>query len=79
MFGLFIHRYLSDVELLPIIGKLHPSEHYYAKQQADYIMSEVFVWLIWVTYIIDDKFIPFILPVLVWHEDMICISTKYSF
>ncbi|KAK7280649.1 hypothetical protein RJT34_25714 [Clitoria ternatea] len=32
--------YLSDVELLPIIGKLHPSEHYYAKQQADYIISQ---------------------------------------
>lgn len=39
----FIHRYLSDVELLPIIGKIHPSEHYYAKQQADYIISQVFV------------------------------------
>ncbi|KAJ0428218.1 putative EF-hand domain-containing protein [Helianthus annuus] len=33
--------YLSDVELLPIIGKLHPSERYYAKQQADYIISQV--------------------------------------
>ncbi|KAJ0779547.1 putative EF-hand domain-containing protein [Helianthus annuus] len=33
-------RYLSDVELLPIIGKLHPSERYYAKQQADYIISQ---------------------------------------
>ncbi|XP_015886803.2 uncharacterized protein LOC107421954 isoform X1 [Ziziphus jujuba] len=32
--------YLSDVELLPIIGKLHPSEHYYAKQQADYIIGQ---------------------------------------
>nr|GFA99062.1 calcium-binding EF hand family protein [Tanacetum cinerariifolium] len=32
--------YLSDVELLPIIGKLHPSERYYAKQQADYIISQ---------------------------------------
>lgn len=32
--------YLSEVELLPIIGKLHPSEHYYAKQQADYIISQ---------------------------------------
>ncbi|KAK9115502.1 hypothetical protein Sjap_014449 [Stephania japonica] len=31
---------LSDVELLPIIGKLHPSERYYAKQQADYIISQ---------------------------------------
>ncbi|XAR53174.1 hypothetical protein NMG60_11021610 [Bertholletia excelsa] len=32
--------YLTDVELLPVIGKLHPSEHYYANQQADYIMSQ---------------------------------------
>ncbi|KAJ7954610.1 Calcium-binding EF-hand [Quillaja saponaria] len=32
--------YLSDDELLPIIGKIHPSEHYYAKQQADYIISQ---------------------------------------
>ncbi|XP_057424176.1 uncharacterized protein LOC130717821 [Lotus japonicus] len=32
--------FLSDVELLPIIGKLHPSEHYYAKQQAEYIFSQ---------------------------------------
>ncbi|RAL39981.1 hypothetical protein DM860_008121 [Cuscuta australis] len=32
--------YLSDVELLPIIGKLHPSERYYAKQQADYIIQQ---------------------------------------
>nr|XP_043606930.1 reticulocalbin-2 [Erigeron canadensis] len=31
---------LSDVELLPIIGKLHPPERYYAKQQADYIISQ---------------------------------------
>ncbi|MED6112748.1 hypothetical protein PIB30_064431 [Stylosanthes scabra] len=31
---------LSDVELLPIIGKIHPSEHYYARQQADYIISQ---------------------------------------
>ncbi|KAB1212452.1 Reticulocalbin-2 [Morella rubra] len=33
-------RYLSDIELLPVIGKLHPSERYYAKQQADYILSQ---------------------------------------
>ncbi|GKU90899.1 hypothetical protein SLEP1_g4843 [Rubroshorea leprosula] len=33
-------KHLSDVELLPIIGKLHPSEHYYAKQQADYTISQ---------------------------------------
>ncbi|KAF9678756.1 hypothetical protein SADUNF_Sadunf07G0068700 [Salix dunnii] len=32
--------FLSDVELLHIIGKLHPSERYYAKQQADYILSQ---------------------------------------
>ncbi|GMY18593.1 reticulocalbin-2 [Fagus crenata] len=32
--------YLSDVELLPVIGKLHPSERYYAKQQSDYIISQ---------------------------------------
>ncbi|KAL4569980.1 hypothetical protein LXL04_025629 [Taraxacum kok-saghyz] len=32
--------FLSDVEMLPIIGKLHPSERYYAKQQADYIISQ---------------------------------------
>lgn len=33
-------RYLSAEELLPVIGKLHPSERYYAKQQADYIISQ---------------------------------------
>ncbi|MBA0843162.1 hypothetical protein Goarm_000375 [Gossypium armourianum] len=33
-------RLLSDEELLPIIGKLHPSERYYAKHQADYIISQ---------------------------------------
>jgi hypothetical protein len=38
---LYMCRYLSDFELLPIIGKLHPSEHYYAKQQAEYIISQV--------------------------------------
>ncbi|KAL3502339.1 hypothetical protein ACH5RR_036788, partial [Cinchona calisaya] len=32
--------FLSDAELLPIIGKLHPTEHYYAKQQADYIIQQ---------------------------------------
>ncbi|KEH44431.1 calcium-binding EF hand-like protein [Medicago truncatula] len=32
---------LSDIELLPIIGKLHPSEHYYAKQQSEYIISQI--------------------------------------
>ncbi|XP_043695834.1 calumenin [Telopea speciosissima] len=32
--------YLSEEELLPIIGKLHPSERYYAKQQAEYIISQ---------------------------------------
>nr|DAD32815.1 TPA_asm: hypothetical protein HUJ06_011666 [Nelumbo nucifera] len=33
-------QHLSEDELLPIIGKLHPSERYYAKQQADYIISQ---------------------------------------
>ncbi|KAF5467591.1 hypothetical protein F2P56_011826 [Juglans regia] len=32
--------YLSDVELVTVIGKLHPSERYYAKQQAEYIISQ---------------------------------------
>ncbi|KAK2979125.1 hypothetical protein RJ640_021759 [Escallonia rubra] len=32
--------YLSETEVLPVIGKLHPSERYYAKQQADYIISQ---------------------------------------
>ncbi|XP_028767058.1 calumenin-B [Neltuma alba] len=32
--------HLSDVELLSIIGKIHPPERYYAKQQADYIISQ---------------------------------------
>ncbi|CAL0318516.1 unnamed protein product [Lupinus luteus] len=32
--------YLSDVELLPVVGKIHPSERYYAKQQAAYIISQ---------------------------------------
>lgn len=32
--------YLSEDEVLQIIGKLHPSERYYAKQQADYITSQ---------------------------------------
>lgn len=31
---------LSDAEILPIIGKLHPSEHYYAKQQSEYIIQQ---------------------------------------
>ncbi|WVZ21601.1 hypothetical protein V8G54_008923 [Vigna mungo] len=35
-----VDGYLSDAELLPIVEKLHPSEHYYAKQQADYIISQ---------------------------------------
>lgn len=35
------HSHLSDEELLPIIGKIHPSEHYYAKQQAEYIIQQV--------------------------------------
>ncbi|KAM7264344.1 hypothetical protein ACFE04_002027 [Oxalis oulophora] len=32
--------FLSHLELLPIIGKLHPSERYYSKQQADYTISQ---------------------------------------
>ncbi|KAL1806850.1 hypothetical protein ACET3Z_029918 [Daucus carota] len=32
--------YLSGTELLPIIEKLHPTEHYYAKQQADYVIQQ---------------------------------------
>ncbi|KAI4373134.1 hypothetical protein MLD38_011293 [Melastoma candidum] len=32
--------YLTDEDLLPFIGKLHPSERYYAKQQAEYIISQ---------------------------------------
>ncbi|CAA0814789.1 Calcium-binding EF hand family protein [Striga hermonthica] len=32
--------FLSDVELLPIIEKIHPSEQYYAKQQMEYIMEQ---------------------------------------
>ncbi|KAL1807559.1 hypothetical protein DCAR_0726939 [Daucus carota subsp. sativus] len=32
--------YLSGTELLTIIGKLHPSEHYYAKQQADFVIQQ---------------------------------------
>ncbi|KAE8672737.1 hypothetical protein F3Y22_tig00111834pilonHSYRG00051 [Hibiscus syriacus] len=34
------NRLLSDEELLPIIGKIHPSERNYAKQQSDYIISQ---------------------------------------
>ncbi|XP_042469180.1 calumenin-like [Zingiber officinale] len=32
--------YLSEDELLPVIGDLHPSERYYAKQQAEYAVME---------------------------------------
>ncbi|XP_051148696.1 uncharacterized protein LOC127263630 [Andrographis paniculata] len=32
--------YLSDLELLPVIGKIHPSERYYAKQQTEYIIQQ---------------------------------------
>ncbi|KAL6592254.1 hypothetical protein ACP70R_049518 [Stipagrostis hirtigluma subsp. patula] len=31
---------LSADELKPITGNLHPSEHFYAKQQADYVISQ---------------------------------------
>ncbi|XP_042469572.1 calumenin-like [Zingiber officinale] len=32
--------FLSEDELLPVIGDIHPSERYYAKQQADYAITE---------------------------------------
>lgn len=32
--------FITDDELLPIIGRLHPSERYYAKQQAEHIISQ---------------------------------------
>ncbi|XP_042063841.1 calumenin-B-like [Salvia splendens] len=32
--------YLSDVELLPVIEKLHPPEHYYAIQQTNHILHQ---------------------------------------
>ncbi|XP_010924990.3 LOW QUALITY PROTEIN: uncharacterized protein [Elaeis guineensis] len=32
--------FLSDDELKAVIGILHPSERYYAKQQADYVVSQ---------------------------------------
>ncbi|CAD5188328.1 unnamed protein product [Musa acuminata subsp. malaccensis] len=35
--------YFSEDELIPVIGDLHLSEHYFAKQQADCGISEVFV------------------------------------
>jgi Ca2+-binding EF-hand superfamily protein len=31
---------LSADELKPIIGNLHPPEHFYAKQQADYVITQ---------------------------------------
>lgn len=31
---------LSEDELLPVMGNLHPSERYYAKQQADYVLTQ---------------------------------------
>jgi len=31
---------LSADELKPVIGNLHPSEYFYAKQQADYVISQ---------------------------------------
>lgn len=76
--GLFLHRYLSDVELLPVIGKLHPSERYYAKQQSDYIISQVFIWLKssllfdwWEMYL-------FVLAESFRYADMSHLSTKYK-
>lgn len=32
--------FLSEDEIRPVIGTLHPSEHFYAKQQADYVLSQ---------------------------------------
>ncbi|KAK8928751.1 Calmodulin-like protein 3 [Platanthera zijinensis] len=32
--------FLTEDELMPVIGNLHPSEHFYAKQQADYVLSQ---------------------------------------
>jgi hypothetical protein len=32
---------LSVDDLKPIIGNLHPSENFYAKQQAGYVISQV--------------------------------------
>ncbi|XP_058743720.1 uncharacterized protein LOC131616412 isoform X2 [Vicia villosa] len=32
--------YLSAIELLPIIGKVHPSWRYYARKQAEYFVSQ---------------------------------------
>lgn len=32
--------YLSEEEMLPVVDKLHPPERYYAKQQADYVISQ---------------------------------------
>ncbi|GAU32115.1 hypothetical protein TSUD_357990 [Trifolium subterraneum] len=33
--------YLTDTELLPVIGKLYPSEHYYATKQSENFISQV--------------------------------------
>ncbi|KAG0457750.1 hypothetical protein HPP92_022907 [Vanilla planifolia] len=32
--------FLTENELVPVIGNLHPSERYYARQQADYVLSQ---------------------------------------
>lgn len=40
---LFIYLQFSEDELIPVIGDLHLPEHYFAKQQADCGISEVFV------------------------------------
>lgn len=34
-------RLLSEEELKSVIGIIHPSEHYYAKQQAERALEEV--------------------------------------
>ncbi|XP_057774039.1 uncharacterized protein LOC130993236 isoform X2 [Salvia miltiorrhiza] len=43
--------YLSDVELLPIIGKLHPPEYYYAKQQTRHILHQVSLQMMMTTVV----------------------------
>lgn len=42
------YRFLSGDDLVGVIGKIHHSERYYAKQQADYALSEVCI-----SYILD--------------------------
>lgn len=37
----FVFRFLSADELKPVLDNIHPSERFYAKQQADHMMSQV--------------------------------------